>query len=910
MDEQKYEKLAKILSDVKEDVFEKYEQVKFLFQRFIFLSNKIPEKAEIWFEKKEIKKDSEYYEIIIKIIDSFLKYCEKKESFNVELLSKEINDIFEKSKFSCYYECMLEISKLFDNADAYFIEIISGLLCLGFKKESAINNSFIDSIKEFVQDERIEKSIYSPLLNDIDYQNIAQDFMINMKLLLSLILTNGNEEKIKSIIKKLKKSEESKDQRKSSVSTNFENNEEESKYDNNNNKSEEELLSTKNNKESSPTDKNIPAQSQNSLNSSPSEIKEEPKSIEKTSSFEEQINAEIKEEDNKNTEKKITFQNGQEEKKNEQIQGVPSQQGDKSNENNIPKQDISKLKGEKPNNDIIVNISEICTKFEDFNQLFESKVVDSKKNEKVENKDKDEFKQEVSNVVLSILDRFNKYNILLQKKSEFIYTSKDYYLTENFQNEITEVKATIEKLEIQLNEIKSINKYLLPANIVNIKRKILETIIYSILKKNEESFELNKNYCPNNSFLDKILDRLINFSKSDNLSDNQKIKLNAKIQFINDLKLQDNSSINFPFYCKNEQLRDILNFFSFYKKELNDIVHISKEAMQYYLLPFNKEINPKLEELFNALNNEIKNSYKENDNSTNKGNKQEEEEDSSELPINIKIDIDIALDILLNDKFGKESYISYIEQKLEDVDKKRKEILSKYSEKRKNGYKLLYDVSKNSSKETNVNMESLSEGEKSFINEVINDFKGKLSQLKTILSSLNDAESKKANYKIIEEFFEKFTEIYKKELDFDSNSYYSICQTVQWKQERNALVFFVLNIKKYELANSFLKEISNQLDEYYVKEKNGIFILLNELKNETSILIQEVDKLTQMKSAKTLYTHWKSLKFGYKKLNFVSFVNLIKSYASSIEVSLNNDVINDKVTSLWIIKNDLTEFVV
>ena len=110
---------------------------------------------------------------------------------------------------------------------------------------------------------------------------------------------------------------------------------------------------------------------------------------------------------------------------------------------------------------------------------------------------------------------------------------------------------------------------------------------------------------------------------------------------------------------------------------------------------------------------------------------------------------------------------------MEDVDKKRKEILSKYSEKRKNGYKLLYDVSKNSSKETNVNMESLSEGEKSFINEVINDFKGKLSQLKTILSSLNDAESKKANYKIIEEFFEKFKRArfwFKKLLFYLSNS--------------------------------------------------------------------------------------------------------------------------------------------
>ena len=77
--------------------------------------------------KKEIKSDSEYYEIIIKIIDSFLKYCENKESFKY----------------------ILEISKTLEFSEEYFIEIISGLLCLGHKKESAINSFFVDSIKEF-----------------------------------------------------------------------------------------------------------------------------------------------------------------------------------------------------------------------------------------------------------------------------------------------------------------------------------------------------------------------------------------------------------------------------------------------------------------------------------------------------------------------------------------------------------------------------------------------------------------------------------------------------------------------------------------------------------------------------------------------------------------------------------------
>ena len=91
MKEEKYQKLNDILSNIDENELEKYERVKYLFKRFIFLENQIVEKKSIWFEKDEIKQDSEYYEVIMKIIDSFLKYCSDKEAFKIELLSKEIN---------------------------------------------------------------------------------------------------------------------------------------------------------------------------------------------------------------------------------------------------------------------------------------------------------------------------------------------------------------------------------------------------------------------------------------------------------------------------------------------------------------------------------------------------------------------------------------------------------------------------------------------------------------------------------------------------------------------------------------------------------------------------------------------------------------------------------------------------
>ena len=182
-------------------------------------------------------------------------------------------------------------------------------------------------------------------------------------------------------------------------------------------------------------------------------------------------------------------------------------------------------------------------------KLFENNDGIDKKDEKVVKKEENQLNQMINNLILSIFQRYNKYNTLLQQKSKFTNSLKDYYSLEYFQNEIMEDKTKIEKLEIQLNEIKSIIKHLLPSNIVNIKRKILDIVIFSILKKNNASFQIDENYCPNKNFLDKIYNRLNEFDKRENLSEDQKNKIKDKIKFINNQRIKKNSSITFPYKC-------------------------------------------------------------------------------------------------------------------------------------------------------------------------------------------------------------------------------------------------------------------------------------------------------------------------------------------------------------------------
>jgi len=85
------------------------------------------------------------------------------------------------------------------NIDNY-TEIACDLLCLGCKKESGINSTFIGALKEFFQDEKMQNSKHKSHFEKIDYDNIDETVMINLNSLLSFILEKGEEESIKFVI--------------------------------------------------------------------------------------------------------------------------------------------------------------------------------------------------------------------------------------------------------------------------------------------------------------------------------------------------------------------------------------------------------------------------------------------------------------------------------------------------------------------------------------------------------------------------------------------------------------------------------------------------------------------------------------------------------------------------------------
>jgi len=791
MEEQKYKQLLSIFSDTNVYALEECENVKSLFKRFLFLENKNIEMENIWIGKDEIKKDSEYYGVIKLILDSFINSSLNKISFSVMDLANEINNIMQKSKFSVYYNNIFEISKKLDLCIENYSEIVCALYCLGFKKESGFHMTFIKTIKEFfILDERIQCSKYSCLLNDIDYDNIDEDFMLNLNSLLTLILENGDEEKIKILIKKFKKSDNSTDLRINSVSKKINDIEKKEKKLNCDISQKGQKLPSSYCQNSSLEEDERKAQDTEKNNY---------KSNDQVPLVEKDMKPKVNEE--KNKEKEVINTNTQQEKY--EINEKDSKENkNKIFENNPVKKKLDDLYETKEKEDIDEN--DLDSSFE----LIGKQLHRSKKNEEMK-KEESELDKIVRESVQSVFQRFMRYNYLIQLRDNFTKTLKEYYLKEYIKREINEDKVNIEKLEIQLNELKTIVKFLLSCNIVNIKIRILYLIIFSIIKLNKDSLDLKEENNPNQNFLQKFRDKLEEYAKKDNIIEEQKID-------------------------------SIIKFLSTYKKDFNHI-QISKKQLRNYFLSFNDGENKKLKDFLHIVMKENKNNMEEDE-------KEENEEEDSSYKIDIKIDIKIIFDILLNDKTGTESVISELEKKLNEIESKKNEYLVKYSNSKINGCNMLLNECKIIDYQANDDMEIFTEEEKTFIENTVNSFKESLTKLKIILSPFKDSKNDDSNIELIDEFFRQFKEIINKELKFNQNKYYYLCETTKDSEGRDITILFQIKIKKYEIANIFLQETFDMLDEYYESKINENMILLNDIKKQEKNLFKEITDFSQMKS--------------------------------------------------------------
>ena len=122
--------------------------------------------------------------------------------------------------------------------------------------------------------------------------------------------------------------------------------------------------------------------------------------------------------------------------------------------------------------------------------------------------------------------------------------------------------------------IKAKIEWLKIPSIVNVKRKIINLIIFSIVKLKKDKFKLDEKYCPNKSFLEKILAKISDYFKN-LLRKEKKIKSKKKKKLINNLIVKNNTIIEFPLSYFDDDLKDIMKYLEFCKGKYYRIVHIS-----------------------------------------------------------------------------------------------------------------------------------------------------------------------------------------------------------------------------------------------------------------------------------------------------------------------------------------------
>ncbi len=107
-----------------------------------------------------------------------------------------------------------------------------------------------------------------------------------------------------------------------------------------------------------------------------------------------------------------------------------------------------------------------------------------------------------------MIQRQNRYNSILTHISELKRTIKEFVILQESQKDIYNDKIELEKNKLIITGMKIVIESLKPPTIVNVKRKIIDMMIFALLKSNQNKFVLNKDYCPTKNFLEKVIEKL------------------------------------------------------------------------------------------------------------------------------------------------------------------------------------------------------------------------------------------------------------------------------------------------------------------------------------------------------------------------------------------------------------------
>ena len=480
MDPSKYSRIIQNLGNIREETaITLFDIVKLLFKKIILGDKEIQTIHELWFEKEEIKVDKEYYRLIQSLINIFTNHFSDQKSFKEKLLMEEIISLFRNTKYFCLYNYLIELSNLCVLEEKYYTEIFRSLYILGIKRGTPVNAILIDTLKDFTENDFIKQSKFYPQIKSIKYENINESFMKNILLLFKFIKSNEDEAKIKHQIIMLENHDYQ-----SSVSTYVENNDND--------------------------DKNLSEAMKNSVNTS--SIKEEQNSynvkgtippIEEEKDPSENTNlsmdADIQKKEALYPQKTEKMQQTHDKdiinNKNPELDKIELEnEKDKMKENEI------KINGADIQND---NIEKSISDYSLDELLNYIKVKSEEFKDEAQDKDKDIEKNNYMtlNSTLAIIQMNNRFFLILQQLDKYKDTIKEIENSQSSQKIFAEHKIEIQKLLIEVNTMKSVVESLKIPSFVIVKRKLLDLIIFSLLKSNKDKFNIDKNYCLNKNIL-------------------------------------------------------------------------------------------------------------------------------------------------------------------------------------------------------------------------------------------------------------------------------------------------------------------------------------------------------------------------------------------------------------------------
>ena len=563
---------------------------------------------------------------------------------------------------------------------------------------------------------------------------------------------------------------------------------------------------------------------------------------------------------------------------------------DKNNKEDNSKNEIVDKKNSLSNNKLISTLETNEIEQDSNNEEIDTteKEIDKDIYEKFISNFKD-LENEGNNISMKTFLLYNKRNhrlngiILLRSKIK--EQLKEFELISKSQKELLSYYCSIKENLIYILRLKTLINQIKSSSIINIKRKLIDLLVFYIIKKNEKFFSLNVNYSPNKTFLEKIL----NILQKKRRYETEEIQ--KKINDIEKLIQKKKSITNYHIKIENSDLKDIINFFSYYKKYY--IFHLEKENELYKV---NKLI-------FNENENEYQNQeiiIKNKDKSSKNSN---QEINCLNLDYAFKLIFEFTPDYETNEITLSKELKSIKEEKKVKIDNIIDLISASLD-------KIIYlnDTNSEIPKFEIDKDEYFSKEAKDLIKKRKSEFDKKIKSINELLSIFEIGDN---NFQFQQTAIAKIQEqlfyIVKKEFSINIDYFIEIDEN---KPGISVLYYFQYKFMKLKDLYQIIQHICKIYKNYIEKENLTIKEKLKKIIQEANEINLLIKKEKEIKNGKMVYLDWKKKK--HKLIKYETFTTKLFNALKGInefKIDDEDELIVDEITSCWLIKNNLDEFV-